>query len=112
MELGVGAGLGEHGVTDVVGDLEVRGVDPEGPAQLQRREHDALAEARQQVQAAADVGEEVVVAGRLPLAHHHGADRHVAVPLLVRQERRVERRQPVHMALRQSGPLLFCPRSA
>ena len=99
VELGVGARGRQGDVADVLGDLEVRVVDPHRGAHLQRRRGELLAQPGQQVQAAADVGDEVVVARRRALADHDRPDRHVAVRFLVGEERRVERRQPVHMAL-------------
>ena len=110
MELGVGARRRQRDALDVLVDVEVRVVDPDRRAQAERRTGEPLAQPRQQVQATADVGEEVVVAGRRALADQHGADRHVAVGFLVGQERRVERRQPVHMAL--GHRLLLSPRDA
>ncbi len=104
VELGVVAGGREADPAHVVGQVEVGIVDPEGRAQAQRREGKSLAQARQEVDATADVGDEVLVAGRLPAAHEHGADRHVPVAPLVGQERRVERSQPVHMAQCHASP--------
>ena len=108
-ELLFAAGRGQLRAAHVVVDVEVGVIDPEGTAELQRRHREPLAQARQQVQAAADAGEELLVAGRLALADQHGADRHVPVGLLVGQERRIERRQPVHMAL-SHGPSFPYPK--
>jgi hypothetical protein len=95
----------------VLVDVEIGVVDPEGTAEAQRWIGEALAQTRQQVQAAADAGEELLVAGRHALADKHGADRHVPVGLLIGQKRRIERRQPVHMTLRH-GPSFPSPRTA
>ena len=83
----------------MVGEVEVGVVDPERPAGLDRREGELLAEARHQVQPAADVVEEVVVDRRRALEDQDRADVHVRVRALVRQERGVDRGQSVHVPL-------------
>ena len=98
VELGVVTRRRQRDAAHVIGEVEVAIVDPERRAESQRREGETLAQAGQQVNARADVSEEVLMGRRLALADQHGADRHVPVGLLVGQERRVERRQPVHMA--------------
>jgi hypothetical protein len=99
VELRVGPGGGQSDVPDVPGDVEVGVIHPHRRPQMEGRNGEPLAQPREQVQAAADVGDEVLVAGRAALADHDRPDRHVAVRFLVGQEGRVERRQPVHMAL-------------
>ena len=86
-------------VADVVGEVEVGVVDPEGPAGLDRREGQLLAEARHQVQAAATCVEEVLVVGRRALEDQDRPHVHVRARGLVREERGVDRAQSVHVSL-------------
>ncbi len=92
-------GRRQRRVAHVVGEVEVRIVDPERPAGLDRREGELLPEAGDHVQAAAHVLEQVLVGRRRSLEDHDRADVHVRVGRLVRQERRVDRAQPVHVSL-------------
>ena len=65
-QLLLGAGLGQRGVADVVGEVEVRIVDPDGRALAEGDEAELLAEARHEVQARLDVVAELDVGGRGP----------------------------------------------
>jgi hypothetical protein len=86
-------------VAHVVGEVEARVVDPERPAELHGREGELLAEARHEVQARADVLEQVVVVGRRSLEDEHRAHVHVAGRGLVREKRDVDGAQAVHVLL-------------
>ena len=111
LQLLLGPGRRKRGVAHVVGEVEVGVVDPERSSRLHRRERQLLAESRYEVQAAAHVVEEVVVARRRALEDQDGADVHVAVGALVRQERGVDRRQSVEMGLhRIANPIRAGPR--
>src|SRR5262245_18819722 len=83
----------------VVFDVECRVVDPERPTRLRGRVGELLAKARDQVLAALDVLEEVLVAGWRPLEDHYRAHVHVAGGALVGQEGDVHRAEPVHVPL-------------
>ena len=72
------AGRRQRRVADVVAEVELRIVDPERPAGLDRREGELLAVAGHEVQPALDVLEQVVVARRRALEDRHRADVHVA----------------------------------
>ena len=98
-ELLLGARRRQRRVAHVVGEVEGRVVHPERPPRLDGREGELLAEARHEVQPAAHVVEEVVVGRRRPLEDQDRADVHVAVRALVRQERGVDRREPVEVGL-------------
>ena len=98
-ELLLVAGRRQGRVADVVGEVEVGIVDPEGPPGLDGRKGQLLAEAGDEVQPAVDVREEVLVVRRRPLEDQDGADVHVRARGLVREERGVDRAQPVHVSL-------------
>jgi hypothetical protein len=89
------------GVTDVVLEVEVRVVDPQGTPGLERGGGQLLAVARHQVQASADVVQEVLKGRRRALEDEHPADVHVRRPPLLVQERRVDRGEAVEMLLGQ-----------
>ena len=98
LQLLLAARLGQRGVADVVGQVEVDVVGPERPAGLQRRHDEALAEARHLAQAAAHVLDQVDVFGRRALEDQDRADVHVARRGLVGQERGVDGGQSVEVA--------------
>ena len=82
--------LGQRGMAHVVAGVEVRIVDPHRARLRERRERELLAVARDEVQARPELGHEVVVAGRLALEEHAGADVHVGARVLEREEGGVE----------------------
>src|SRR5215213_4310343 len=84
-------------MTYVVGEVEVDVVRPERPARLQRWHDDPLPKARNLVEPAADVLDEVGVERRRPLEDQDRADVHVAGGALVGQERGVDGGQPIQM---------------
>jgi hypothetical protein len=69
----------------------VRVVDPLGPALGERDLGESLAVARDQVEAALDRLDEVVVGGRVALEYEHRRDVHVRGPVLQMKERGVQR---------------------
>ena len=103
------AGRGQRRVAHVVGEVERRVVDPQRAAGLERRRRELLAVARDEVQPRLDVREELLQPGRLALEQREGADVHVRVRLLLRQERGIDRRQPVEMLLGGHGPIVSLP---
>ena len=93
------AGRRQGGMADVVAEVELRVVDPEGATGLDRRDRELLPVPRDEVQPALDMVEQILVARRRPLEDRHPADVHVAGRRLVRQKRSVDRRQPIHVSL-------------
>ena len=98
-QLLLAAGLRQRGVAQVVLEVEVRVVDPQRPAGLERRERELLAVARDQVQAAADVVGEVVERGG-------GPSKTMTAPMcmwvccpLLGQEGGVHRGEPIAVSL-------------
>jgi hypothetical protein len=87
-------------VAHVVLQVEVRVVDPQRAARLERRERELLPVARDQVQTAADLRAELLVLGRRALEEEHRAHVHVRALALLGQEGRVDGRQPVTVCLR------------
>ena len=67
-------GVGQRGVAHVPAQVEVGVVLPDRAADLAGQVADALAEARDQVEALVDVGEEGLVVGRLALEDRRAAD--------------------------------------
>ncbi len=99
-QLLLAAGRRQRRVADVVLDVEVGIVDPQGPAGLERRGGEFLPVARHQVQTTADMVEEVGELGWVPLEDQDSADVHVrGRPLLV-EERGVGRAEAVQVSLR------------
>jgi hypothetical protein len=98
---GLRAGGGERGVADVIGEVEVWVVDPNGATLREGNESELLAKARDEMQAGLDVVPELVVAGRGPLEQGDGGDVHVGRPPLEVEERRVEPGEAIgaHVAL-------------
>ena len=92
-------GRGQRGLAHVVLEVEARVVDPDRPAGLERREAQPLAVARHEVQAPADDVEEVAERRRRALEDRQRADVHVRRGALLREERRVDRGQPVEVLL-------------
>jgi hypothetical protein len=89
-QLGLVAGVGQRGVTDVEGDVEVRIVDPGRSALGQRDERKPLAIAGHQVQSRDDLLHELLVGGRRTLAHDRGGNVHMRGAVLEVQERCIE----------------------
>src|SRR2546429_695722 len=98
-QLILGAGGGQRRVAHVVGEVEGWVVDPEGPSGLQSWEGELLPEAWHQVEARANVVEEVLVARRRAFEDEHRAHVHVAGRGLVGQKRGVDRAEPIHVRL-------------
>ena len=86
---------GQRGVADVVAQVEVRVVDPLGPALAERDHAQLLAEAGHQVKARVDVVAQLVVGGGRPLEQGRGGDVHVGGASLEVQERRIEAGQAI-----------------
>ena len=80
-------------------DVEVGIVDPQRVAGLQRRLGKFLAIARNQVQAAADVVEEVLERRRRTLESEDATDVHVGGWALLVEERGIDRSETVEMLL-------------
>ncbi len=99
LQLLLGAGRGQRRVADVVLEVERRVVDPERAPRLQGRDGELLAEAGDEVEAAADVLDQVVVARRRTLEDQHPADVHVARIGLVAEKRGIDRTEAIHVAL-------------
>ena len=98
-QLLLGPRLGQRRVADVVGEVEVRIVDPQRTSGLQRRRGELLAVAGDQVQPAADVVGELVEVGRGPFEDQDPADVHVRGATLLMQERRIGGGQTIEMLL-------------
>jgi hypothetical protein len=79
----------------VVAQVEVRVVDPTGPALAERHEGEPLAVARHERQPPLDGLEEVGVGGRGALEQHHARHVHVGGRVLEMEERRVEASQTI-----------------
>ena len=94
-QLLVGAGRRQRGLAHVVLEVEVRVVDPDRPALVERHGAQLLAEARHQVQARGDVVAELLVGGRRALEDDRAGDVHVRARPLHVQEGRVQPGQPV-----------------
>jgi hypothetical protein len=86
-------------MADVVLEVEGRVVDPVRPPGRGRGEGELLAEAGDEVEAPANVIEQVVVARRRALEDHHAAHVHVRRRALVREKGDVERAEAVHVSL-------------
>jgi hypothetical protein len=110
-QLVLGARLGERGVADVELEVEARVVHPQRPAALQGRERELLAVARDEVQPRADVVDERLEGRRRAFEDEHGPDVHVRGGALLREERRVHRREPVTVVLRHRLPFSWTPGS-
>ena len=82
-------------MADVVARVEVRVVDPHGPALHERREGQLLAVARHEREAALELRDEVLVGRCRALEEQDRSDVHVRASLLEREERGVEAAQPV-----------------
>jgi hypothetical protein len=95
LELGVAAWLGQRGVAHMVGEVEVRVVDPHRAALAERHEREPLAVSRHQMKPPIQQLEQLVVGGRLTLEHGARRDVHVGAVALEVQERAVEAREPV-----------------
>ena len=89
----------QRGVADVVLGVEAGVVDPHRPAAVERRVGELVAVARDEVQAPADLFEELVHAGRRAFDDRQAADVHVRHGALLVEEAGVDRSQPVEMAL-------------
>ena len=85
----------QAGVAQVVAQVEVRIVDPDRPALVERDVGEALAEARDEVQARLDQLAQLVVGRRRSVEDGDGRDVQTRPGLLEVQERRVECRDAV-----------------
>ena len=79
----------------MVVEVQVGVVDPDGPAEVSGHEPDLLAEARNQVQARADVLAELDVGGSGAVEQGRRGDVHVRPVVLEVQERGIEACQAV-----------------
>ena len=86
-------------MADVIFEVEARIVDPERPPHLNRRESELLPEARDEMEARANLREQVLVAGRRPLEDQHRPDVHVAGGALLREEGRVDGGEAIQVPL-------------
>ena len=89
-------------MADVILEIEVRVVDPQRTARLQRRRGELLAVPRNQVKATPDVPEIVRERGRGPREHQQSPDVHMRRRPLLVQERGIDRGQAVEMLLGHS----------
>ena len=94
-ELLVGARGRQRGVPHVVAEVEVRVVDPDRPALVERDPCELLPVARHEVQALVQRGLHVLVRGRFALEDHDRGDVHVRLAGLDVEEGRVERGEAV-----------------
>jgi hypothetical protein len=94
-ELRLAVGVRQRRVPDVEGQVEARVVDPAGAQEAAGRPREALAVARQPVQAPADHQREIVVGRRIAVEQQDPADVHVRGGVLDLQERSVESAQPL-----------------
>ena len=85
------ARLRQRGMADVVGEVELRVVDPQRKPGLERRVDHALPVARHQVQSRPHVCHELVVVRRRPVEQHDAADVHVRRRALLGEEPGVDR---------------------
>jgi hypothetical protein len=76
-QLVLGPRRGQRGRADVVAEVQVRVVDPARAALVERDEREPLAVPRDEVEAAVDVVEQLVVARRPAGEGHHRGDVHV-----------------------------------
>ena len=97
-QLLVAARARQRGVAHVVVEVEARVVDPERAPQLERREGRLLPVARDQREVRPDVVDQLVGRGRRALEGDQRAHVHVR-RLLLMQERRVDRGEPVPVCL-------------
>ena len=88
-------GRGERGVAQVVLDVEVRVVDPDGPAELEGHESHLLAVARHEVELGVDHLDHVGEGRRRSFEDRHRGDVHVRDVVLDVEERGVQGAQPV-----------------
>jgi hypothetical protein len=96
----VTASLGrQRRVAHVVGEVEGRVVDPQRAAGLERRRRELLPVAGDEVQPRLDVREERVEVRGFALEQREAADVHVRIRLLLRQEARIDGREPIKMLL-------------
>ena len=104
------AGRRQRAVADVVLEVEVGVVDPHRAAAVDGRVGELVAVAGNQVQAPADLLEELVHRRRGPLDDREAADVHVRDGALLVQEGGVDWGQPIEVALRHrlrvAGPRL------
>ena len=82
LEVALGAGARQRRVAHVIGQVEVRVVDPDRPALVEGHERQPLPVAWNQMQPQADLVDQLGVRGRLALEHHAAGHVHVrGVPL-------------------------------
>ena len=95
-ERGVVTGCGQRRVSQMVGEVEVRIVDPDRSAQLQRHRTHSLAVAGDKVQLGRDHAREVVERRGRVGKQAYPADMHVADPVLQVEELGIERIHSLH----------------
>ena len=86
LEVALGAGARQRRVAHVIGQVEVRVVDPDGTALVEGHERQPLPVARDQMQPQADLVDQLGVGGRLALEHHAAGHVHVRGIALEMQE--------------------------
>jgi hypothetical protein len=90
-----GSGRGKRRVTNVVVQVQVGVVDPDGPALPEGDEAQLLAEAGDEVEPPGEMLAELLVVGRRALEERGGRDVHVRSRPLQVQERRIQSAEPV-----------------
>jgi hypothetical protein len=90
-------------VADVIVDVEAGIVDPEWTAHLEGGERELLPVARHQMQPRLDCRDQLVAIGRRPLEDHHRAHVHMGGLVLLREERRIHRAEPILMPRGHGG---------
>ena len=103
---------GQGGLAHVVGEVEERVVDPEGPPEAVGREGELLAVARRQVQPPANVLEQRVVGRGGAVEGEDGAHVHVGGLVLLGEEGGVERAELVAVARAHQRPRVVPRRAA
>ncbi len=83
-------------MTQMVGKVEVRIVDPDGPAKLERHRTDSLAVAGDEMQLGGDHRLDLAERRWRVSEHAHAADVHMGDPVLQMEELGVERVHSLH----------------
>ena len=89
------AGGREGGMADVVVEVQVRVVDPDRPALVERDEPQLLAEAGDEMEARLEVVAELPEVRRRALEDHRRGDVHVSSVALQVEEGRIQAGQPI-----------------
>ena len=86
LEVALGTGARQRRVAHVIGQVEVRVVDPDGTALVEGHERQPLSVAWNQMQPQADLVDELGVRGGFALEHHAAGHVHVRGVTLEMQE--------------------------